>query len=201
MDYSPPGSSVHAILQARVLECSHFLLRRIFPTQEETRVSCVSWIAGRFFTAEAPEKSLCFITLLLYYVPVFHVRSFILLFFSSWFFTINSLPHQADDCSNQLEQIAWTPKDKDTVVTSKILHLTPLCTVGPLFLHIMCLNQCRRRCKAITSYKHPVTWHLSKRISLCCLFLTHNIPGDYNILGIILMVIISVELQYRKINS
>ena len=34
MDYSPPGFSVHGILQARILEWgSHFLLQRIFPTQ------------------------------------------------------------------------------------------------------------------------------------------------------------------------
>ena len=34
MDYSPPGSSVHGILQARTLECvCHFLLQWIFLTQ------------------------------------------------------------------------------------------------------------------------------------------------------------------------
>ena len=33
MDYSPPGSSVHGILQARILSC-HFLLQGIFLTQE-----------------------------------------------------------------------------------------------------------------------------------------------------------------------
>ena len=32
MDSSPPGSSVHGILQARILDC-HSLLQRIFPTQ------------------------------------------------------------------------------------------------------------------------------------------------------------------------
>ena len=32
MDCSLPGSSVHGILQARILGC-HFLLQRIFPTQ------------------------------------------------------------------------------------------------------------------------------------------------------------------------
>ena len=32
MGYSPPGSSIHEILQARVLGC-HFLLQGIFPTQ------------------------------------------------------------------------------------------------------------------------------------------------------------------------
>ena len=33
MDCSPPGSSVHGILQARILECSCFLLQGIFLTQ------------------------------------------------------------------------------------------------------------------------------------------------------------------------
>ena len=33
-DWSPPGSSVHGILQARILEwVSNFLLQGIFPTQ------------------------------------------------------------------------------------------------------------------------------------------------------------------------
>ena len=33
MNYSPLGSSVHGILQARILEWSHSLLQGIFPTQ------------------------------------------------------------------------------------------------------------------------------------------------------------------------
>ena len=33
MVYSLPGSSIHGILQARILECCHFLLQGIFPTQ------------------------------------------------------------------------------------------------------------------------------------------------------------------------
>ena len=33
MDCSPPGSSVHGISQSTVLECCHFLLQGIFPTQ------------------------------------------------------------------------------------------------------------------------------------------------------------------------
>ena len=33
MDCSPPGSSVHGILQARVLEGCHFLLQGIFLSQ------------------------------------------------------------------------------------------------------------------------------------------------------------------------
>ena len=34
MDCSPPGSFVHGILQARILECMHFLLQGISLTQE-----------------------------------------------------------------------------------------------------------------------------------------------------------------------
>ena len=59
MDCSPPGSSVHGILQARVLEwvampCS----RGIFPTQGlNLHHYWVSYIACRFFTIEPPGKS------------------------------------------------------------------------------------------------------------------------------------------------
>ena len=46
--YSLPGSSVHGILQARVLEwVCNFLLQGIFQTQESNQVPS---IAGRFFT-------------------------------------------------------------------------------------------------------------------------------------------------------
>ena len=47
MDWSLPGSSVHGIFQARILEMGcHFLLQEIFPTQGWTQVSR---IAGRCF--------------------------------------------------------------------------------------------------------------------------------------------------------
>ena len=46
-DCSRPGSSVHEILQARILVGCHALLQGIFPAQQWTWVSC---IAGRFFT-------------------------------------------------------------------------------------------------------------------------------------------------------
>ena len=48
MDCSPPGSSVHRILQARVLEWVAISISRgSFRPWDETWVSC---IAGRFFT-------------------------------------------------------------------------------------------------------------------------------------------------------
>ena len=50
VECSPPGSSVHGIFPARILE------RVVTPSGDQTHVYC---IAGRFFTAE-PLGSLCF---------------------------------------------------------------------------------------------------------------------------------------------
>jgi len=48
MDYSPPGSSVHGILQTRILEWVAVPFSRGFSRpRDRTQVSC---IAGRFFT-------------------------------------------------------------------------------------------------------------------------------------------------------
>ena len=44
VDYSPPGSSVHGILQARILEWVYGNM------WDGTSVSCIFCIAGRFFT-------------------------------------------------------------------------------------------------------------------------------------------------------
>ena len=52
MDYSLPGSSVHGILQARILEWVAIpISRRSSPPRDWTLVFC---IAGRFFTSEPP---------------------------------------------------------------------------------------------------------------------------------------------------
>ena len=63
MDYSPPGSSVHGIFQARILEWVAISFFRVSsPPRGWTHVSC---IAGRFFTAEPSpsqgtlQKTLC----------------------------------------------------------------------------------------------------------------------------------------------
>ena len=61
MDYSLPGSSVHGILQARILEWVAILFsREILEFRDWSWVSC---IAGRFFTIratrEAPYMCLC----------------------------------------------------------------------------------------------------------------------------------------------
>ena len=48
MDYSPPGSSVHGILQTRILEWVAVPFSRGFSRpRDRTQVSC---IAGRFFS-------------------------------------------------------------------------------------------------------------------------------------------------------
>ena len=55
MDCSPPGSSVHAILQAKILERVAIAFPRgSFPPRDWTWVSC---IAGRFFTVWATREA------------------------------------------------------------------------------------------------------------------------------------------------
>ena len=62
MDRSPPGSSVHGILQARTLGWVAIpFSRRSSQPSDRTRISCVSCTAGRLFTTsftwEAQEQS------------------------------------------------------------------------------------------------------------------------------------------------
>ena len=53
MDCSPPGSSVHRIFQARVLEWVVISSSRGSSlTRDRTHISCVSFLAGGLFTAE-----------------------------------------------------------------------------------------------------------------------------------------------------
>ena len=55
VDCSPPGSSVHGILQARILEWVAISFSRgSSPPRDQTRVSC---IAGRFFTIWAVREA------------------------------------------------------------------------------------------------------------------------------------------------
>ena len=57
MDYSPPGSSVRGILQATTLEWVAIPFSRgSSQTRNQTHISCLSCIAGRFFTTELPGK-------------------------------------------------------------------------------------------------------------------------------------------------
>ena len=55
MDSSPPGSSVHGILQARILEWIDISFsRESFWPRDPTQVS---WIVGRFFTIWAIREA------------------------------------------------------------------------------------------------------------------------------------------------
>ena len=57
LDYSPPGSSVHGIFQARIVEWVAISFSRGSSRPRDwTRVSCISWIAGRFSKAQPPGK-------------------------------------------------------------------------------------------------------------------------------------------------
>ena len=56
-DSSPPGCSVHGILQARILE---WVAISLFGESSRCRDrTCVSCVAGGFFTAEPPGKTIC----------------------------------------------------------------------------------------------------------------------------------------------
>ena len=59
MDYSLPGSSIHEIFQAKVLQWVAISFSRgSSQPKDQTHVSCVSCIAGRLFTTEPPGNPL-----------------------------------------------------------------------------------------------------------------------------------------------
>ena len=55
-DCNSPGSPVHGILYARILECVAFPFKGSCQPRDRTHVSCGCWIAGGFFTAEPLGK-------------------------------------------------------------------------------------------------------------------------------------------------
>ena len=58
MDYSQPGSSVHKILEARILEWVALLFSRDLPDPGIKPVSLTSpRLAGRFFTTSATREA------------------------------------------------------------------------------------------------------------------------------------------------
>ena len=86
MDCSQPGSSVHGILQARILEWVAMPSSRgSSPPRDWTRVSCSSCVAGRLFTAEPSGKSYIkrytFSILPLGYLICFQIQSFCFFYF------------------------------------------------------------------------------------------------------------------------
>ena len=79
-DCSPPGSSVHGIFQARILEwVAIFFSRGSSQPRDRAHISCVSCTEGGFFTAE-PHEIQGFITLfclLCIYLKFSLIKSFI----------------------------------------------------------------------------------------------------------------------------
>ena len=77
IDSSPPGCSVHGILQARVLQWVAFLLQGIFPTQGwSPRLLRLLASAGRSFTP-APELCWNFLPREIHTSPLLNPVSFI----------------------------------------------------------------------------------------------------------------------------
>ena len=82
MDWSLPGSSVHGILQARVLEWVTILFSRgLYQPKNWTRVSCT---AGRFFTIWATREAP--ISILIFIISSVNFRHFCSSFSSFFFF-------------------------------------------------------------------------------------------------------------------
>ena len=67
MDYSPPGSSVHGISQARILGCQ-FPPPGDLPNPETESTSRA--LAGGFFTTELPAKSFISFTFMNMYIYI-----------------------------------------------------------------------------------------------------------------------------------
>ena len=74
MDCSPPGSSVHGILQASILEWVAIQSSRgSSQSRDRTQVSC---LAGKFFTTESPKKPIYSWYVLNYWHEKFEVTNF-----------------------------------------------------------------------------------------------------------------------------
>ena len=60
LDYSPPGSSIDGIFQARIRECIAISFSRgSSQSRDWTHVFCVSCIGRQIFPTALPEKSVC----------------------------------------------------------------------------------------------------------------------------------------------
>ena len=96
---SPPGSSVHGIFQARILEwAAIFSSQGTFPTQSPA-------LAGGFFATEPPGKTWCHLSL----IKVVFLKVFLLIVCLNWgyFFLHSSLFH----VSRQPPNIRRSPSD------------------------------------------------------------------------------------------
>ena len=72
MDFNLPGSSVHGIFQARILECVAMPSSKgSSPPKDGTHVYCVFCIGSRFFTTEPPGKLNWYITFSIYSTTIY----------------------------------------------------------------------------------------------------------------------------------
>ena len=86
LDCSPPGSSVHGILQARILEWIAMPSSRGFSQPRD--LTCVSCIAGGFFTSWPTREAHLYLYLYLWSIFILHVCtsfSFILFSRAIWY--------------------------------------------------------------------------------------------------------------------
>ena len=72
VDCSPPSSSVHGIVQARILEWVTMTSCRVpYQPRDQNSISCSSYIAGGFFTIEPPGKPQAFLIPCLWFFVLF----------------------------------------------------------------------------------------------------------------------------------
>ena len=127
VDCSPPGSSVHKILQARILEWVAISFSRgSSQPRDRTQVSCGSYTAGRFFTAEPPGEALLTITR----VPKLPPLTCLSVLHSSPSWSLIHLPGpQSSGCPR------WdVPAESDSPCCLPYTSLRELCLGSPSFL-------------------------------------------------------------------
>ena len=134
IDYSPPGSSVHGILQARILEWVAILF---FSGSCRPRDwTCISCSAGRFFTIWATREAH------FSYMFIFSGRMYIESFNFSFFLPLALppyLPHPLVSVFVLLSSRAfWLSKFHRCmqVIKDPITDLIQICSKGVVFCHI-----------------------------------------------------------------
>ena len=111
MDHSLPGSSVHGILQVRIVEwVTISFCRASSQPRDQILVSCIT---GRFFTTESPGKSLYYIYSIysLYILCIDYKKSFLPdnhYFFMSDFRKTKASKEMTDYIMNRIPKVAYS---------------------------------------------------------------------------------------------
>ena len=85
MDYSPPGSSVHGILQIRLLEWVAMPCSR--GSSQPMDRTCISCIEGRFLTTEPSGNRIIF-----HLAVCIKIQTCLLLYIAHLFFSLSNIP-------------------------------------------------------------------------------------------------------------